>query len=433
MPVSLNTITVAEPGAGKTPCQRQAFRAISEFQAARKISRDQNAEENEKTEYLIWDLKNKALQSAITKSIAANADSSKLEENLRKHLARIPKTACRTTIFYDNVSDAALTWGLSKDWPYPVISNTDAGDVMLQQTSSQLTMFNKLFDGDPVQRDRLTSHSALLENKRLSTSQALQPKPMRAVLALNSGFYRSSGCLSRALISINPPRTGIRTIAKLTTQPGPTTKYFYGRCTEIMGVIAADVDAEKMDRRVSVLSDDSKEEWMDFCQRIEVQKIGNGNYSEIQDHASKIGAIVLRIAALMEFFEDDSLTINPSSLRQAIAWGLMYLENAKKLYQTSLDSVEIQTLATQLHSWMLDQCRQLGAFQISRSWLTSRCPYAFRRSPLLLAEILDVLEVQRLIQISQGKKNGQFIQPIHAPNPMYVQLPATDFPTVNFY
>ena len=42
MPVSLNTITVAEPGAGKTPCQRQAFRAIRECQAARKIRRNQN-------------------------------------------------------------------------------------------------------------------------------------------------------------------------------------------------------------------------------------------------------------------------------------------------------------------------------------------------------------------------------------------------------
>ena len=423
MPVSLCTITVADSGAGKTPCQRLAFSPISLYQSDRNARLGLERNSHDDVNRTIWEIKNKAIKTALRRRVIEGLDCSHVEEELRAHSAKMPKEKGEIIILYDDTTGAALAKGLDESWPYAVLSNTDAGNAMQQELPRQLTTFNKLLDGDEVIKSRATAHSTHLIDARLTISLAVQPKSMRAALSMNNNFFRSSGFVPRGLISIAPTNVGHRVISKITTTPGPFTQIYYERCTEILKNTETLFPSGMAERRVAILSTESSQEWNNFCQRIEIQRGPNGAYSEIQDHASKMGATVLRIAAILEFFEKDSLVIDIASLRQAIRWGEMYLENARKLYQTSLDSQELQALATQLHLWIINECLQLGAPNISRSRLTSRCPYIFRKSKLLLEEVLDLLVSGRQVQVFPVK-GARFICPSFVvPNPMYVPMP----------
>lgn len=408
MPVSLLTITVADSGMGKTPCQRQAYLSITQFEKER-IDIDHRRRERQKIDLKLWEMKSKSLEIAINNCIVNSNDSSDLEHKLRVHCDRKPKIYREKIITYDDVNAAALCYGLSENWPFAVISNSDAADAMRKHSTDQLTMFNKLLDGDPIQRDRLTAHSTRTDQARLTVSFSLQPKSMRSVISANDGFCRSSGFLPRALVSVNSSTTGNRTIANITTKPGNSLTKYHQRSSEILHQIVDEFDSGTIRRKTSRLSVAAADEWVNFSQYLEQESRNNGRYADVHDHAAKMGAIVLKISALLEFFETNSLTIELPQISRAIRWGYLYLENAQKLYQNDLDSFEMQQLCSQLCQWIANECNQLGVPHIARSRLTSRCPYVFRKSPRLLEEILEILVSRQEIQIF-SKRNARFIR-----------------------
>ena len=91
IPTSLITITVAESGAGKTPCQKQANQAITQFQSRRKNNIDGGTQEANLINLKIWNLKNDAIKFALKKCISKNEESFSLEEKYSQHAKQMQK------------------------------------------------------------------------------------------------------------------------------------------------------------------------------------------------------------------------------------------------------------------------------------------------------------------------------------------------------
>lgn len=389
MPVSLIVFTVAVSGEGKTPIQNLAFQAIKRYEQARRLSHDVKAFEEYSAAFDVWEIKRKAFKGSVVQQVRKGKNSANAEEILRNHLRSEPKRPRGTKILYDDMTPSGLLVKLSENWPYACVNNTDAADALFGSSFEDLTLFNKLSDGDSIVRDRASAASLELHGSRLTINVAVQPESCRKFIERQGGFARHSGFLPRAAIVMPLTRVGTRDVAKRSSGFSPLSMVFDMRVTELMERLAARIEAGNLQRTTVFLSNHARTRWMAFAQEVEYRCAPGRDFSELKEHASKMPAIVLRIAALLEYFEEDSTMIELDSLETAINWGYCFMQSAREVYATGHTEAEQAQLDMKMLDW-LRKCTA-GVYAMRRGDIGANCPAAFRGKKALIDETLNRL------------------------------------------
>lgn len=389
MPTSLVLFTVAASGEGKTPVQNMAFQAIRRSDQARRLSHDVKASNEYAAAFEVWDTKRKALKGAVAQLLKKGEDSAKADEALRNHLRSEPQRPLGSKLLYDDMTPSGLLVKLGENWPYACVNNTNAAAAMFGSAFEDLTLFNKLSDGDSIVRDRASAASLELHGARLTINVAVQPESCRKFLTRQGGFARHSGFLPRALIVLPASLVGKRNVGARALSFNTASMAFDMRITALLERLAARSDSGNFQRTTVYMSLNAQMRWSQFAQEVENRSAFRMDLAELRDHASKMPAIVLRIAALLEYFERDSTCIDLDSLETAIHWGQMFLESARNLYAAGPTEAEQAELDAKMLDWM--RKFTAGVSAVLRGTITSHCPNAFRGNKALIDETLNRL------------------------------------------
>lgn len=389
-PVSLILITVADSGESKTRIEKEVLKPFRNFEQA---SEESDRDKFKKYEILFesFRAKKRGIERAITKSAEKSESTEALEEKFAELLKGEPQRPRSTKFLYDDATTAALFKGLEESWPSAGIFDSDAATILTGKTFEDLPLFNKWWDGDIVRRDRASLVSSRQIGVRLTLGLGVQREPFARFLKRNDGMARSSGFLARALIAVPQVMAGRRNVAYQPSPHSDILELFLKRVQKLLEKSKARIEDDKFDGISVKLSDYSKDAWTDFAQKVENGSGPDGQYQSIKDHASKMPDNVLRIAALIAFFEKDEMVVGASSMDTAIKYGWQYLDSAKGLDNGGVNLVDYNDSVSTILNWMREQSRFSGEsiFQVRR--IINYGPNRLRNSALV-RKILSDLE-----------------------------------------
>lgn len=225
-----------------------------------------------------------------------------------------------------------------------------------------LAKLNNLWDGSPIDRIRRGKDEGeidMLYNKRVSSHLMIQPKLANELLG--NEYAKSQGYLARCLI------------CKPTSMIGRRKFLWDVDIKEEMKYYASSIKAllnqKTSDPVVLVPGNGVKEMVEKFHDEIEPLQANGGGYSFISEFASKLPEHCIRLAAMLEAFNNPGATeISKEWMNNAIQIGRFYLENHCKATAESSKATEsdIEALKQTLYKRDTWKIRDVARFCVKR-------------------------------------------------------------------
>lgn len=402
VPVSLIMITIADSGESKTRIEKAITSSLRRFEEANWDS-DQKALRIFDAEEKAHRAEQKGVEKEITKATQNSEDTSILKEKLSKLILGSPVRPRRTRLLYGDTTSAALFKGLDEGWPYGAIFDSDAANILSGATFQDLPLLNKIWDGDPVTRDRASSKYDS-RNLKIAIALGVQRAPFLAFMKKKDGIAVTSGFLARALLAIPIPLAGTRDVSRVSSNNDPLLPLFHRKIEQILAKVKERVALNLTEMQSMTLSPQAAQEWERFAQNVEDASHPDGGLALVKDHASKMPDNVLRIAGLLAYIQDESLTIDLQSMKTAIEYGDDYLKSAIDLHDGGFNSKDLRQKAQKLIDWIYQESyhRSLPFIEIRR--IIQRGPNSLRRSELV-HRLIEYLEKKE--KLTTEKINGK--------------------------
>lgn len=390
VPVSLDSLTVADSGEGKSPVTALLSKPLEDFEAeeAKKLKL---IKQKFKPSKAAWKLK----QKAIEKEIAATAkkelltdDAQRLEllkDELQKltyqlylHELKKPKMPKMYKLIQADITPAKIVRNLNENVPSMFISSDEGGSLFQGHAVKDLGFFNKCWDGSPINVQRVTSEDIEIDDARVSISIAVQGKLMDEYLKGRGRNARDIGFLARCFICFPMSTKGTRFVASA-QQSWPHLEALQTRLREILDNDRIEMDAGRQGRHVLVFSLEAKERWIRFRNNVEADLVPGGYLSDVSDAASKMANNLARVAALFHFLEGKTGEISEATLTQAIDVCSWYLNEFKRLFSKNMQMPLVQSDALALEQSIANYFyNRPGHTKMKRSALSQYAPSHLR-------------------------------------------------------
>lgn len=217
-----------------------------------------------------------------------------------------------------------------------------------------VALLNRLWDGKSMSTHRKSSQSFVIQNRRLTISLMMQPLLLDRMSAQGAGINRQSGFLARTLMSYPESAMGNR----FYQEPGVSNIDFSDyekRITDCLNQSRRLTQAGCINLPTLNMTQKAKATWVLFFNGLESGLKEGGQWSGIQDFASKGAENVARLAAILHLFDGKSGDINTEYVESAIEIIYWHLHEARRLLATDvLPSDEIM-LAQKLINWLHDK------------------------------------------------------------------------------
>jgi putative DNA primase/helicase len=213
-------------------------------------------------------------------------------------------------LLLESETTESLAWNLARPdgWPSGGILSSEAGIIfgghaMRRDTIMQsLSLFNKLWSGEPHQVGRRTSEQFALIGARLTMGLAVQPETVQAFFEVSKGLARGTGFAARFLTAWPESTQGTRPYRDAPAGwPGLTA--FQKRLRELLDVRLSFNERGELSLSTLDMGPQAFEGWKAFHDGVETELRIGGDMAEVRDVASKAAENVARVAALFHLFE----------------------------------------------------------------------------------------------------------------------------------
>lgn len=332
-PLSCFFITIGESGERKSAVDKMALKALREFEKTKIKKYDQELIEFQH-KFKIFEAQERKL---LNKKNKKTNDLEK-EDSLNEELINPPKPPLSQLMMIEEPTYEGLlklfehgqpSLGLFSDEGGRMIGGVGMCD---DQQLKTIAGFSSIWDGSSISKSRAGEGSKKLYGKRLSLHLMVQPEVSK--LIVNNGKIRDQGFLSRCLLSYPKSNIGNRLYKTSNADDDHRLTNFYSAISEILKKPYSYVEGtnNELAPRTLCLASDAKEEWIKFHNEIEIEMKDNGIYSSIRGFASKSADYSLRIAGVLQLFEDfHSTKINLQILKYAIEIIKYYLSEQLRL------------------------------------------------------------------------------------------------------
>lgn len=409
-PISLNILSIADIGEGKTPTDKYFQQPIREFEEAeRKKSEDEM--ECLKTSKKTWEIEFKAIETGIkknrTKFVTSDdsdeieqlsLDFEKLEQKLEEHLLKEPKQRKRYKMIQSDTTPTKIALDLSANIPSAYLSSDEAGSLFKGSSMKNLGMLNQLWDGTPLNLERM-DRNIQVEDGRLSIFLAVQGAVLNDYLNHRGKGARDIGFLARCLVSFPVSTKGTRF---LTVQPQSweNLKIFQNRALEILNQDRQEIDNGRQERTVLVFSNEAKNQWINFRNNIEVNLAPGRFFEDVNDMASKITSNATRMAALFHLFEGNRGEISVETLKNAGYLCDWYINEFKRLFTKTPEMPVVISDAMELEKSLITWFQNHpGCSYMKKSAIAQYAPSKLRKDGCRREAAINELYRQNKIQI----------------------------------
>ena len=340
-PISMYFITVASSGERKTAADKLFSQGVSAWEEATKAS-ILPSYHYQRNVYLTWSIKRKAILTTIKRLAAKEHDTSEQEASYHAIMMQQPDIPLLPKLKYEDITAEALSENLEQAWPSASIFSDEGGIVlsspsMQKHAAKSASLFNKLWDAQPVSIHRKTTNNVLIKDRRFTLNLMLQPLLLKQMLDKQQGINRHSGFLARTLIAYPESNMGMRFYKKPVKTVTKAITKFHDRIRQCLD------DTLPIDNKgfkgISTLtfSAEGKAFWVKHFNDIEKAIANPYQWQSISDLASKASENIARLAALFHVFTGaDRHQISAhhvESAYQVVAW---HLNEAKRIFGGSL-------------------------------------------------------------------------------------------------
>jgi hypothetical protein len=315
-PISLYFLTVAVSGERKTSVDRW-FKSAPLAWMLERCDAMQPEVDIAEAASASWEAERGGLLAKI-KPASGKADikNGLSVEQLRVALAALeqakPAKVIVPRFFYEDVNNPTLAADLAEDWPSASLWSDEGGLIVGghgmadDQAISFLGLLNRLWDGNPFNRDRSTTRRARIRGRRFTVSLMAQPIVMERLLNLAGGASRGMGFIARFLIAWPTSKIGqrpyqepvddMRAIGRLRALLRELLDLPLPFDPETPSIMALAPPALRFTVEAQQL-------WRAFHDDVESELGATGEYADVSDIGAKVAENAARLAASFHVLE----------------------------------------------------------------------------------------------------------------------------------
>ncbi|ELE9011578.1 DUF3987 domain-containing protein [Enterobacter cloacae] len=417
-PCSLYLMTIAESGEGKTTINKLVMKPLYAYAAEMKREYEEKLIPYRR-EHNIWKIRHQALNSNLRQAIKKGYSGEDEEREIVKHAKYEPQRPARPNFIYEDTSLKALVEGLGEHPEAGFISD-EAITFFKSYLKNNPGLLNKAWDSEMF--DFRRADGEVYQIKPLLTFSLMsQPEVFNEYLKKHTNTARASGFLSRFLFAWCESTIGSRNGHADFTNTEQALSIFYDRVNELLRQNKVRFnDNTYAPKKTLALSERALTSWKNNRTETE-KKITSGNeWEHIRDIASKSGANTLRLAALLQYFYDDtSEYVSQGAMGSAITIMDWYLNQASQIFYSQSERWQFEQDVRELYHWIVNRIRQNNGFAILKNDLEKFGPHRLRRTHKL-TPVLNQLISQGYFSVIQTIKNGALYVAPNLSNGMFI-------------
>jgi hypothetical protein len=367
-PDSLYFLIVAVSGERKTSADMWFKRAPLAWMLAR-CEEMQPLVDTAKAAAAAWKAEHEGLLAKI-KTASGKADPSKglSVEQLRAALIALERTKPAEVLvphlFYEDVNNPALAIELSEGWPSASMWSDEGGLVIGGHGFSEdqaipfIGLLNRLWDGNPFNRDRASVRRARMRGRRFTVSLMAQPIVMERLLNLAGGASRGMGLIARFLLAWPASKIGQRPY-QAPSGDMPAIEKLRQRLRELLDLpLPLDPEAPSimaLKPPALALTARAQRLWRSFHDDVEAELGVTKEYGDIADIGSKVAENAARLAGNFHVFEHGPIGgIDSKTMLRASRIVLWHLNDARRVL-AAFDKSQDVIVAERVLEWLLRQ------------------------------------------------------------------------------
>lgn len=401
-PVSLYLLTIAESGERKSECDRRFSQVLRDWEAEQTVMLEPDLAKY-RAEIGAWEQEVEAVKQNI-KQLRRNGESTQEALAELEQLERTkPKPVKLPRVLLESETAENLAWrlGSPEGWPSAGLLSSEAGVIFggyaMKRDSQMQTMslFNKLWSGEPYRVGRRTSESFELVGSRLTMGLAVQPETVQLFFDNSQGLARGTGWLARFLISCPESTQGTR-FYRHPPDGWPALTLFGRRIRAMLDSHLQLTERGELDPTALTLAPDAFQEWESFYNEVEGELKAGGELAELRDVGSKASENVARIAALFHLFEyGPQGEVSREYVKSAASIVTWHLYEARR-FLGGMVLPKVAANAVKLDAWLTTVCRDRSIETITTREVMRTGPNPVRHKAELEAALGELMEAGRV-------------------------------------
>ncbi|EPY4210097.1 YfjI family protein [Klebsiella pneumoniae] len=403
-PAVLNFLVVAGSGSGKSTVLRAVMQVFHDFSS---VVNDEykNLLNQFQADTSLWEENKKALARNLRQATSSNYGREDAEAAMEEHLKNKPKKPVRFKFLYQDISNGELIKSLG-DNPDAGIFSEEAVTFFKSRAKNHPGIFNLGWDGAPYsyQRDGVDCEI----NLRLMFCLMVQPDIFDEYITRNQAIGRGSGFLARFL--------AVKVDGECKYQDGDFShmnralEEFDNRVQELLKQAKQRFYNGSTDKQKLILSPQAIAFMGEKRAEMKQKIIEGGPWEHIKDIALKSGANVLRLAAILHYFDErpgNEISLSAIECAQRIIdW---YMQQACNVFYKNSHFFLFEKDVLEVYHWIHNKMMIEGVAIISKSEIMRLGP-KHKDNNLRLASklepILDQLAWQKRIYLIQNYTGG---------------------------
>lgn len=301
MPAACYFITIAKTGERKSGVESKVYQPIDHVQKEldeiyAKCMGDY------RRNFEIFEEKQKVLKKELRKSVAKGECSENIEMRLCELTKNQPYQEPKIQMIYTDVTSEALIDDMSSCCKYVAIASGEGGAVLKSSAIKDYPMLNSMWGGEPVKKGRKTVRSNMVSDGRLTLSLDVQPEVFDSYLQKHGNIMQASGFFARCFMAQPNSNVGSRFYMKTDIDDQHYQKYVT-RLKEYLSRITGVLSGSET-RRVIKLTDGAENKMISIINAVEYELNPGGFFCNHEGYGSKHADKILRLACLLNVFED---------------------------------------------------------------------------------------------------------------------------------
>lgn len=265
--------------------------------------------------------------------------------------------------------------------------------------------FCKRFDGSAINEVSRTQGATRLLDRRVALCMLTQDVTFERFFSKKGDLLVESGLMPRMLISQASVHTGIHRWNPLPTNEENLERHdFHQRVRDLMKKYAKELENTEISREVVCFDKRACELWEQYIQNVDFALNHHGEWEEIRAFMRRSGELVIRIAAVLQYFTEPRDKIQPWAVQSSIEMVRWHLHEAKKIFGEESLELRIKKDVDLLFKYILGRYQRTGSKYVEKGELLRYGPKSLRKSDVLDIAIRN-LWVMGKLQISKyGRK-----------------------------
>jgi putative DNA primase/helicase len=418
-PVCLFLLALAESGDRKSTCDKWFTAAIRAYENEQEEEFEPALKEY-RAAFKAWKAEGSGIEAAISAASKKGDPTASLHKKLSDHEWDEPQEPrVPSLIRAGDDSSEQLAFSLAKKWPSAGTISAEAGSVFGGHAMGEgkimrnLALQNVIWDGGSHQVGRRTSECFVVRGARLTIGLQAQEQVLREFCNQYGSLARGIGFFARFLFAWPQSMQGERLISNLPPEAPPAATAFNRRLSELINLPVSMGADGALTPILLDMTDEARDAWVETHNGIERELRPFGDLKEIPDVASKAADNVARIAALFHLYQHGPTgRIDADTILSAAKILLWHLNEARRFLGAFSMAPELAD-AARVEEWLIKHCRiqGKGANVVLRSTLQQRGPYGVRKKKDLDAALDELVNLNHVHLISNGKKREIHVNP----------------------